>query len=199
MRCYTNGALFLNEIVGDDPDWPKLEADAGAVAAGCKGIMVSPFLFPEPSLGIRKAKIRWHSKKPKDPGVQFRASLEALAYLIALGVKQHEASGQTINRITVSGGIARSQLMCEILASVLDRPLERLVSDEGPALGVAVTALAALENHLRKQHSETADFAVADAVARMVRFREPVQPNPQWRASYEKGLRKFVKFAGIAG
>ena len=31
--------------------------------------------------------------------------------------------------------------MCEILASVLDRPLERLQSDEGPALGAAVTAL----------------------------------------------------------
>ena len=43
----------------------------------------------------------------------------------------------------MSGGIARSDLMCEILATVLDRPLERLQSSEGPALGAAVTALAA--------------------------------------------------------
>ena len=116
-----------------------------------------------------------------------------MAYLIALGVRQHEAAGQTITRITVSGGIARSRLMCEILASVLGRPLELLMSDEGPALGAAVTALAALENHLRRQHGEAADYAVAAAVGRMVKFRETVEPNPEWRAAYEKGLRNFEK------
>ena len=65
-------------------------------------------------------------------------------------------------RITVSGGIARSDLMCEILASVLDRPLERLASAEGPALGAAVTALAALETHRRRQRDIEAPFGVAD-------------------------------------
>src|ERR1700722_3986556 len=152
--------------------------------------MVSPFVFPEPSLGVMKANFRWEPKQPKDAGKQFRAALEALAYLIALGVKQHEAGGQAIGRITVSGGIARSRLMCEILASVLGRPLELLVSDEGPALGAAVTALAALENQLRREHGEAADYSVGDAVGRMVKFREAVEPNPQWRAAYEKGLRK---------
>jgi xylulokinase len=197
MRCYNNGAQFLNEIVGADPDWQKLEEDARAIPAGCKGTMVSPFVFPESSLGVTKADFRWEPKQPKDDGARFRASLEALAYLIALGVRQHEASGQTITRVTVSGGIARSKLMCEILASVLNRPLELLVSDEGPALGAAVTALAAMENHLRKQHGEPADFTVADAVGKMVKFREPVQPNAEWRSAYEKGLRKFAKMVGI--
>src|SRR5207245_7328249 len=118
--------------------------------------------------------------EPTEMGVRFRASLEALAYLIALGVQAHERAGQKITRITVSGGIARSPLMCEILASVLDRKLERLQSDEGPALGAAVTALAALENQLRKQNGETADFTVSDAVTRMVKFRGTVTPKPDW-------------------
>ena len=197
MRCYSNGAQFLNKIVGNDPDWPKLEEDARAVAPGCKGILVSPFVFPEPALGVAKADFRWEPKEPRDAGVRFRAALEALAYLIALSVRQHEASEQTITRVTVSGGIARSKLMCEILASVLDRPLELLVSDEGPALGAAVTALAAMENHLRKQNGEQPSFTVADAVGKMVKFREPVQPNSEWRGVYEKGLRKFAKMVGI--
>ncbi len=197
MRCYNNGAQFLNKIVGADPDWRQLEGAAASVPAGCKKTMVAPFVFPEPSLGVAKPFFRWEPKQPKDDGVRFRAALEALAYLIALGVQQHEASGQTITRITVSGGIARSKLMCEILASVLNRPLELLVSDEGPALGAAVTALAALENHLRKQYGATPDFSVADAVAKMVKFRATVEPNPEWRAVYEKGLRKFVKMVGI--
>jgi ribulose kinase len=87
--------------------------------------------------------------------------------------------------------------MCEILASVVGRPLELLVSDEGPALGAAVTALAAMENHLARQQGGTANFTVADAVAQMVKFREAAQPIPAWQAVYEKGLRKFEKMVGI--
>ncbi len=196
MRCYNNGAQFLNKVVGKSPAWAKLEEEAREVPPGSKGILVAPFVYPEPSLGVMKPAFRWAPKEPKKDGVRFRAALEALAYLTALGVRQHEAAGQTITRITVSGGIARSRLMCEILASVLNRPLELLVSDEGPALGAAVTALAAFENHLRRQHGESADYSVGDAVGRMVKFREAIDPIPEWRAAYEKGLRKFEKMMG---
>ena len=194
MRCYSNGAQFQNKIVGDEPDWARLEEEARAVEAGCKGTLVSPFIYPEPSLGVMKPRFRWEPKEPKDMGKRFRASLEALAYLIALGVKQHDAAGQTIGRITVSGGIARSRLMCEILASVLNRPLELLESNEGPALGAAVTALAAYENHLREKNGT--GYTVADAVGQMVRFRAAVQPHAGWAAAYAKGLRKFEKLLG---
>src|SRR5262249_55224684 len=108
-------------------------------------------------------------------------------------VMEHEAAGQKVTRITVSGGIARSELMCEILATVLDRPLERLQSFEGPALGAAVTALAAMESHLRKQQGIREPFAVADAGAPLVKFRPPVAPNPAWRAAYQNGLREFER------
>ncbi len=87
--------------------------------------------------------------------------------------------------------------MCEILASVLGRPVCLLASDEGPALGAAVTALAALESHRRRQHGDAGAYTVGDAVAQMVRFRETVEPNPEWQEAYAKGLRKFVKAAGI--
>jgi xylulokinase len=135
--------------------------------------------------------LQWIPREPGDVGTRFRASLEALAYLIALGVREHEQAGQTLTRITVSGGIARSDLMGEILASVLDRSLERLQSDEGPALGAAVTALAALETHLRRQQGIPTPFGVAHAVPVLVKFREPVLPNPAWTEPYRRGLRAF--------
>jgi sugar (pentulose or hexulose) kinase len=150
-----------------------------------------PFSSPEPSLGIKKAKLQWHPREPAEPGTRFRAALEALAYLIARAIGEHEEAGQKISRITVSGGIARSNLMCEILASVLEMPLERLQSDEGAALGAAVTALAALETHLRKQRGIPQPFSVADAVPILVRFRTPVTPNAAWREAYRNGLRLF--------
>jgi hypothetical protein len=74
---------------------------------------------------------------------------------------------------------------------VLDKPLERLQSDEGPALGAAVTSLAALESHLRRQHGVAQPFTVADAVAVLVKYREPAAPNPAWRDAYREGLRAF--------
>jgi sugar (pentulose or hexulose) kinase len=152
---------------------------------------VLPFASPEPSLGISAPRVQWFPAEPGAGGKKFRAALEALAYLIARGVREHEAAGQRVTRISVSGGIARSDLMCQVLATVLDRPLERLQSFEGPALGAAVTALAALETHRRRLAAIAEPFTVADAVAKMVKFRAAVTPNPAWREAYRAGLRQF--------
>jgi sugar (pentulose or hexulose) kinase len=191
MRCYNNGALFLDRVVGSNPDWNALEAEARKVPPGSEGTLVMPFVYPELSRGVMAPRFQWLPSMPERIGRKFRAALEALAYLIALGVREHEAAGQHITRVTVSGGIARNNLMCEILASALDRPLHRLVSAEGPALGAAVTALAALETHRRDQKGINTPFHVADAVAVLVKFRDVVQPNPHWRAAYVEGLPAF--------
>ncbi len=191
MRCYNNGAQFLDRIVGSNPDWERLEREGRAGPAGVDGVTLLPFTAPEPSLGVAAPRLQWSPAEPKEPGRAFRASLEALAFLIALGIREHEAAGQKITRITVSGGIARSELMCEILATVVDKPLQRLQSNEGPALGAAVTALAALETHLRRHHKDATPFTVADAVAVLVKFRQPVTPNVAWRETYREGLRAF--------
>ncbi len=198
MRCYNNGAQFLDKVVGAQPDWATLEAAARAVPPGCDGAAVLPFVNPEPSLGVSAPRLQWFPSEPEEIGLKFRASLEALAYLIARGVHEHEAAGQKITRVSVSGGIARSDLMCEILASTLDRPVERLASDEGPALGAAVTALAALENHERRGKNIEAPFTVADGVAILVKFRGQVAPNPEWREAYRRGLQAFEERLKIA-
>ena len=192
MRCYNNGAQFLDRVVGNNPDWAAMEAAARKVPAGCGGVGVLPFISPEPSLGVTAPRVEWTPSEPSDAGVRFRASLEALAYLVALGVRAHAAAmAGPISRISVSGGIARSDLMCEILASVLARSVDRLVSFEGPALGAAVTALSATETHLRRLRGIQAPYTVADAVAQMVRFRQPVPPNPAWVAAYRRELAAF--------
>jgi sugar (pentulose or hexulose) kinase len=191
MRCYNNGAQFLDRVLGPRPDWELLEREARGCPPGVDGTTVLPFIAPEPSLGVSKPRLEWLPAEPGDVGKKFRASLEALAFLIALGVREHEAAGQQFTRITVSGGIARSELMCEILATVLEHPLERLQSAEGPALGAAVTALAAYEAHQRKARRIEAPYTVADAVARLVKFRTPVAPNPAWREAYRQGLTMF--------
>lgn len=193
MRCYTNGAQFQDTVVGEAPDWKELERLGRDCPPGAGGTCVLPFIKSEPSLGItRDPEPEWFPGVPEDAGVRYRAALEAIAYMIYLGVDAHTKAGQQITRITVSGGMARSDLMCEILASVLGRRLERLVSDEGPALGAVVTALAALESHRRKERGIPQPFTVADAVASLVKYAEPVDPNPAWASAYQDGLKSFV-------
>jgi xylulokinase len=192
MRCYNNGAQFLDRVIGPKPDWENLERDARDIPPGSAGTAVLPFSAPEPALGIMQAGLEWLPEEPTRTGTSFRACLEALAYLIARAVREHEAAGQSITRITVSGGIARSKLMCEILASVLDKPLERLQSDEGPALGAAVTALSAYENYNRRLDQVDHHFTVADAVALLVKFRDRAEPNPAWREAYARGYQDFL-------
>ena len=189
MRCYSNGAQFLDRVVGANPDWTELEAAARKVAPGCGGVAVIPFALSEPSVGVHAPRFEWLPHEPNEPGVRLRASFEALAYLIALAVQEHEAAGQTITRVTVSGGIAKSDLMAEILASVLNRPLERLVSDEGPALGAAVVALAGYTAMGGAVASP--GEGVAAAVAKLVKFRGETVPRPEWVAAYRAGLQTF--------
>ena len=191
MRCYSNGAQFLDRVVGPRPDWPALETLAAKISPGCGGVTVSPFILSEPSLGVTSPRFGWTPAEPDDLGVKVRASFEALSYLIALAVEEHEAAGQTISRVSVSGGIARSGLMLEILASVLNRPLERLESSEGPALGAAAAALAGLESLGRDARGVGERYTVADAVARMVCFKSPVSPRAEWVESYREGLAGF--------
>jgi sugar (pentulose or hexulose) kinase len=191
MRCYNNGAQFLDRVVGPRPDWSELERKASEVAPGCTGTCVMPFALPEPSRNVNRSWVEWSPAEPRDAGIRYRAALEALTYLIAMGVQEHEAAGQRLNRIIVSGGIAKSHLIGEILASVLGRPIETLESSEGPALGAAVAGLWALENFRRRERGISEKFDVRDAIAAMVKYRATIQPNPAWIETYSKGLAAF--------
>ncbi|MGH7202647.1 MAG: xylulokinase, partial [Planctomycetaceae bacterium] len=198
MRCYNNGAQFLDQVIGEDRrledrDWQDLEAQARKVPPCCEGTSVLPFARAEPSLGVRAPRLEWTPREPQSKGVKYRACLEAIAYLIALAVEEHRAAGQRIEQVSVSGGIANSDLMCRILASALGKPLHRLVSHEGPALGAAVTALAAMETHLRRARNIRAPYTIDDAVAQMVKFKDVVEPNFEWTREYQTGLEEFRK------
>ena len=193
MRCYSNGAQFLDRVVGAKPDWAALEAAARKVEPGCGGVAVLPFALSEPSIGVSAPRFEWVGGEPADMGAKLRASFEAIAYLIGLAVKEHEAAGQRVTRVTVSGGIARNDLMCEILASVLNKPLERLASNEGTALGAAVVALAGLESYRRKEQGIAEPFTAADAAHHMVRFRGRTEPRAEWVAAYRSGIAEFER------
>ncbi|HEY3787447.1 MAG TPA: FGGY-family carbohydrate kinase, partial [Urbifossiella sp.] len=199
MRCYSNGAQFVESV---EPQAVRIAVEREAsesVPPLCGGVSVLPFLKSEPSLGVLKERVEWHSAtRGESPAIRVRTAYEAIAYLIALGVRAHKEAGQNVSRITISGGLARSPLMCEILASVLASvlepkklPLVRLASDEGSALGAAVLALAGLETTLRAEKGISEPFTIGDAVAKLVQKRDEVAARPEWVELYRRGLAEF--------
>ncbi len=72
------------------------------------------------------------------PGQLVLAVLEGVAFALAEGQDALLASGTPIERVSLIGGGAQSELWGRILASALDRPLARGAGAEvGPALGAA--------------------------------------------------------------
>ena len=83
----------------------------------------------------------------------------------------------------LSGGGSASALWSKIVASVLGIPLERTESQEGSAFGAALLA-----------GVRSGAFAdVEEAVARCVRVRDRVEPEPEWMELYERGYGRHAR------
>jgi xylulokinase len=116
-----------------------------------------------------------------DRGALVRAVLEGVAYGLRDSLELLRELGVDPTDGRASGGGAHSRLWLEIVASVLELPLERSVVDEGSAYGAALLAGVA-----------SGTFASAqEAVASCVRVRETVEPNPAWARSYDDGYARF--------
>jgi autoinducer 2 (AI-2) kinase len=105
-----------------------------------------------------------------------RATLEAAAYAIRANIEQlEEVSGRRIERLKLAGGMSRSALFAQILADVLDRPIEVARSPETTALGAAALAFVATGTY----------GSIDEAVAAMTEPRNVVTPDLRTSATYD--------------
>ncbi|WP_112324299.1 FGGY-family carbohydrate kinase [Oceanibium sediminis] len=75
------------------------------------------------------------------PGEMVRAVLEGIVAGTADIIAQMEqATGQRLERISIDGGLTRSDAFCAILAATIDRPLYRAPSVEATTRGAAMLA-----------------------------------------------------------
>ena len=178
------GALhwFRDALAGGD-GYEALTAEAANWPPTVEGLTFLPYLAGErtphadPSARAAFAGVSFRH----DRGALVRAVLEGVAYGLrdSLGLLGELGVRAEVGR--VSGGGARSELWLRIVASVLDLPLERTAVEEGSAYGAALLAGVA-----------TGAFAdVHEAVARCVRVRDVIEPDPGWCAAYESGYERF--------
>jgi xylulokinase len=117
------------------------------------------------------------------PGHLFRAALEGVALEQAVALDALERTGDVRAReLVLTGGGATSSLWCEIVATVLRRPLRRPPVADAGCLGAAILAAAGAGWHA----------SIAAAAEAMVPVGgESFTPRPDWAPAYASALARY--------
>jgi xylulokinase len=181
MLSAAGSLAWLRGVVGSA--YGELDGEAARWAPGTEGLLFAPYLAgertPHADPNARGAFVGLSLRH--DRGALARATLEGVAYGLRDSLELLRGLGVHAEVGRVSGGGARSELWLRIVASVLNLPLERTESEAGSAYGAALLA--------GVRDGTFAD--AADAVARCVRVRDRVEPDPAWVEEYDRGYARF--------
>ncbi|MGH3020618.1 MAG: FGGY-family carbohydrate kinase, partial [Gaiellaceae bacterium] len=183
MLSAAGSLQWLRDVLAPGESFAPLTAEAERWPPGAEGLAFLPYLAgertPHADPAARGAFVGLSLRH--DRGALVRAVLEGVAYGLRDSLELLRALGVEPRAARVSGGGARSGLWLQILASVLDLPLERTAVEEGAAYGAALLGGVA--------GGVFGD--VHDAVAATVRVTETIEPVPGWRETYASGYDRY--------
>jgi xylulokinase len=159
-----------------------LDRLAEARPAGSDGLVVTPYFLGEKTpIHDAKARATFDGLTlSHDIGHVWRALLEAYAYAIAHHIEVMSEIGYRCERFIVSDGGSQSQVWMQIVADVLQQPLNRLAGHPGSCVGAAWTA--AIGAGLSSDWSGISAF---------VRPGGRVEPRGETAETYRRGYRRF--------
>jgi xylulokinase len=183
MLSAAGSLQWLQEAIAPNVPFAQLIEEAERWPPGSEGLMFAPYLSgertPHADPDVRGAFVGLSLRH--DRGALVRAVLEGVAYGLRDSLELLRELGVEAEVARVSGGGARGGLWRRIVASVLDLPLESTAADEGSAYGAALLSGCRAEVFADPN----------DAVARCVRVRERIEPDPGWSAAYAEGYERF--------
>jgi sugar (pentulose or hexulose) kinase len=162
---------------GLDP-YDRMTEAASQVPPGAEGLVVLPHLegafCPEFNPA---AKAVFYGATLRHTRAHFiRAILESVAFMLKKNLDLVEGLGVPVNEIRSIGGGARSDLWLQIKADVLQKPIIAVEVEEASLLGAALTAATAAGGFT----------SLEEGVARMVRIRRKIEPDPSNAAAYRE-------------
>ncbi len=120
-----------------------LERQAAAVPPGAAGLILVPYLATvmDPYWDDDASGLLVGLRGEHGPGHLMRAAMEGVALEEKLHFRAIEQATNTrIEAVHILGGGSQSNLWCQIMADVLDRPVRRTMSQEATSLGAAMLA-----------------------------------------------------------
>ena len=176
---------FRNQLAGDLAEraaaqgvdaYDLLTKEAAAAPPGSEGLHWLPYLMGErtPHLDAY-ARGGWIGLTAKHTRAHLaRSILEGVAYSLKDCLALVESLGSDVQAVRASGGGARSALWRDILASVFDRPIATLQTQEGSAYGAALLAMVGTGERA----------SVTEACRSVIRERERVEPDEALVGAY---------------
>ncbi|MGE0004065.1 MAG: FGGY-family carbohydrate kinase [Parvibaculaceae bacterium] len=193
--CMATGGSGLNWFAGNFAEGERPKADArgmslhqwldrlaGAVPAGAEGIRILPYFLGEKT-PVHDADIRGAIlglSLAHGPAHLWRALLEAYAYAIAHHIEVLNDMGHATETYFASDGGSRSTVWMQIVADVLQKPVQRLAGHPGSCLGAAWTAAMGI--------GAARDWS---AIARFVSLADRLEPDPANARLYREGYEDF--------
>ncbi len=77
----------------------------------------------------------------------YRALIEATAFGTRTIVAAYEDAGVAVTEVTAAGGLLKNRFLMQTYSDVLNRPINVIASEQGPALGAAIHAAVAAGAH----------------------------------------------------
>jgi len=183
MLSAAGSLTWLREATAADTPYDALLKEAEAWPAGTENLIFLPYLAgertPYADPDARGAFVGLSLRH--DRGALTRAVLEGVAFALKDSLDLTRNLGGVPERGRISGGGARSRLWAQIIASVLDLPLEPVAVDEGAAFGAAILGGVAA--------GTWPDVHVA--VQATVKPRAPIEPVPAWINPYREQRERF--------
>lgn len=170
---------------GSIVSYSELVAAARLVPTGSEGLLFHPYLCGERTpINDPQAKgLFFGLTQRHGRGHLVRAVMEGVVYGILDCYRLMEQRGMPIKNILMTGGAAKEDLWCQLVADAVGLPVRTVRIDEGPAFGAAL--LAGVGVGLFKD--------VASACRAAVRIDRTYEPDPDHHRLLESGLIKYKK------
>ena len=119
-----------------------------------------------------------------------QAVLEGVAYSLRDILSEVRALGHDVTIARIIGGGAKSTLWCQIIADVLQLPIERINASEGPAFGAAILAMVGAGRFT----------CVQEACDVLIQTTDRFIPNEKNAAAYSRRYKIYTElYSALAG
>ena len=110
-----------------------------------------------------------------------QAVLEGVAFALRDSLEVAKSLGIPITRTKICGGGAKSPLWCKMIANTLNLKVDKIESEEGPALGAAMLAAVGCGVY----------GSVEEIAEKMVKVVDTIEPDPSIAAKYDEKYAQF--------
>jgi xylulokinase len=185
MLSAAGSLQWFHDRLAPQTPFEELVEEARGWEPGVEGLLFAPYLAGErtPHADPNARGAFTGLELRHDRGAMVRAVLEGVAFGLRDSLELLRTVGVTADRARVSGGGTRGSTWLQIVAAVLDLPLELTASEEGSAFGAAL--LGGVAGGLFSD--------VHEAVERCVDVSDVIVPDPTWVEAYKAVYPSFQR------